>query len=193
MKEVTSESPCCPSQEEMCAVCMVAARHLVSLEMCSWGTWVRRTKTVFAIVGGRVAEVIQPLSTRFFTRCHLACGCLLSFVFGWKTLSLRFSFYYKLRKPNSQLFGLCDLLAEKSLVPEFISSTMPQRRDVLGSLSAYVLGCFLSYGWPHGFKRAVTALSITSTYLGYSKQRGRGKALWVLIFLFYFIEMSSFL
>lgn len=52
----------------------------------------------FAWLQGRVVEVIQTQPLIFMLHYHPDCGCLLSSVFGWKAVSVRNNFHWKIQK-----------------------------------------------------------------------------------------------
>lgn len=79
-----------------------------------------------------------------------------------------------------------DAFNAKSVVPEFISLVMPLRIEVLSIPSSRGSGVFPIMLMAPYFQRAATAPSITSTFLGHYKQKGKGKKLVDLdLFIFF--------
>lgn len=110
MEEASGEGmrpPCYPSAEEMCSACVVAAPCSLCLVRCSWRAWVMRATTVSSFAAGRKAGLIQAHVTSSSAHYHLACGCLLLFVFGWKAAPRRFNFSLSTQK--IQLTVVCYL------------------------------------------------------------------------------------
>lgn len=125
-----NEPPCHPSPEEMRSACVVATPCSLCLVMSSWGTWVMTATTVSSFAAGRKAGLIQARVTGSSAHYHLACGCLLSFVFGWKAA------LFTISPENPAHSGLLSkyvygVFNAKSVVPKFISSAIPLRIEVL--------------------------------------------------------------
>lgn len=90
--------------------------HLVCV--VAWWDGVRRCTTIivkillffpqdFALLQGRLVEIVQTWPLISLLRYHPGCRCLLSSVFEWKAVSVRNNFYCKIQK--TQLIVVYDI------------------------------------------------------------------------------------
>ena len=120
----------------------------------------------FALLWGWVVAIVQtwPLISRL--RHHPACGWLLTSVLGWKAISVRNDFCWKIQKTNRCLrYKYINYLpsgTDRWSQGLFVRSALSLRIQVLSILFSITLSLFSSCLSPHGFKIAAAAPSIAS-------------------------------